>query len=119
MRKAGGRLFVDVTPLLASPASRESILDVMGKGDPLIKDALMTIIERGYFIQSLPDDKQEKTPGKSNQVPSLTAYNTLNEYDATIVSDLIKRSQTSIEELKQNIQTKSASDLSGLIVEEI
>src|SRR5437867_385659 len=60
MRKAGGRLFVDVTPLLASPASRESILDVMGKGDPLIKDALMTIIERGDFIQSLPDDKQEK-----------------------------------------------------------
>src|SRR6266568_1655813 len=61
MRKAGGRLFVDVTPMLASPASRESILDVMGKGDPLIKDALMTIIERGDFIQSLPDDKQEKT----------------------------------------------------------
>src|SRR5438309_6850687 len=54
MRTAGGRLFVDVTPLLASPASRESILDVMGKGDPLIKDALMTIIERGDFIQSLP-----------------------------------------------------------------
>ncbi|MEO8954301.1 MAG: PEP/pyruvate-binding domain-containing protein, partial [Ktedonobacteraceae bacterium] len=71
MRKAGGRLFVDVTPLLASPASRESIVDVLGKGDPLIKDALMTIIERGDFIQSLPDDKQEKTPGKSNQGPSL------------------------------------------------
>src|SRR3954453_14575783 len=47
MRKAGGRLFVDVTQQLASPASRESILDVLGKGDPLIKDALMTIIERG------------------------------------------------------------------------
>jgi rifampicin phosphotransferase len=92
MRKAGGRLFVDATPLLASPASRESILYVMGKGDPLIKDALMTIIERGDFIQSLPDDKQEKTPGKSNQGPSLADYKTLNEYDPAIVSDLIKRS---------------------------
>src|SRR5579859_7790331 len=103
MRKAGGRLFVDVTPLLASPASRESILDVMGKGDPLIKDALMTIIERGDFIQSLPDDKQEKTPGKSNQGPSLVGFQTLNDYDPQIVSDLIKSSQTSIDELKRGI----------------
>src|SRR5437660_3101742 len=84
MFKAGGRLFVDVTPLLASPASRESILDVLGKGDPLIKDALMTIIERGDFIQSLPDDKQEKTPGKSNQGPSFADFQTLNEYNQTI-----------------------------------
>src|SRR5436190_5895763 len=119
MRKAGGRLFVDVTPLLASPASRESILDVMGKGDPLMKDALMTIIERGDFIQSLPDDKQEKTPGKSNQGPSLADFQTLNEYDPAIVSDLIKRSETSIEELKQNIQTKSGSDLIDFILEDI
>src|SRR6202165_873621 len=119
MRKAGGRLFVDVTPMLASPASRESILDVMGKGDPLIKDALMTIIERGDFIQSLPDDKQEKTPGKSNQGPSLADFQTLNEYDPAIVSDLIKRSETSIEELKQNIQTKSGPDLIDFILEDI
>ncbi|GHO79141.1 putative phosphoenolpyruvate synthase [Ktedonobacter sp. SOSP1-85] len=119
MFKAGGRLFVDVTPLLASPASRESILDVMGKGDPLIKDALMTIIERGDFIQSLPDDKQEKTPGKSNQGPSLADFQTLNEYDPAIVSDLIKRNETSMEELKQNIQTKSGSDVFDFILENI
>src|SRR6266581_3188072 len=119
MCKAGGRLFVDVTPMLASPASRESILDVMGKGDPLIKDALMTIIERGDFIQSLPDDKQEKTPGKSNQGPSLADFKTLTEYDPAIVSDLIKRSETSIEKLKQNIQTKSGSDVFDFILENI
>src|SRR5438034_147019 len=119
MRKAGGRLFVDVTPILASPASRESILDVMGKFDPLMKDALMTIIERGDFIQSLPDDKQEKTPGKSNQGPSLADFKTLTEYDPAIVSDLIKRSETSIEELKQNIQTKSGSDVFDFILEDI
>src|SRR5437763_4101376 len=77
MFRAGGRLFVDVTPLQASPASRESILDVLGKGDPLIKDALMNIIERGDFIQSLSDDKQEKTPGKSNQGTSLAVFQTL------------------------------------------
>src|SRR5207248_2628289 len=119
MRKAGGRLFVDVTPMLASPASRESLVDVMGKGDPLIKDALMTILGRGDFIKSLPDDKQEQIPGKSNQGPSLADFQTLNEYDPAIVSDLIKRSETSIEELKQNIQTKSGPDLIDFILEDI
>ncbi len=41
------------------------------------------------------------------------------ENDPTIVSDLIKRSQTSIEELKQNIQTKSGPDLFDFILEDI
>jgi pyruvate,water dikinase len=118
MRIAGGRLFVDVTPMLASPASRESILDVMGRGDPLIRDALVTILDRGDFLQTLPDDKQEKTPG-INRGPSLADYQTLNDYDPEIVSDLIKRSETSIQELKQIIQTKSGSDLSDFILEDV
>src|SRR5437588_11093644 len=79
----------------------------------------MTINETGDFIQSLPDDKQEKTPGKSNQGPSLADFQTLNEYDPAIVSDLIKRSETFIEELKQNIQTKSGSDVFDFILENI
>ena len=65
MRTAGGRLFVDVTPMLASPAGRETLIDVLGKSDPLIKDALTTIIERGDFIKSLPDDKKEQVPVKA------------------------------------------------------
>jgi phosphoenolpyruvate synthase/pyruvate phosphate dikinase len=119
MYKAGGRLFVDVTHQLASPVSRENLLDVMGQHDPLMKDALMTIIERGDFIKSLPDDQQEKTPGKSHQGPSLPNFKTLNDYDPAIVSDLIKRSETSIEELKQNIQAKSGSDLLDFLLEDI
>ena len=79
----------------------------------------MTILERGDFIKSLPDDKQEQIPGKSNQGSGLADYQTLNEYDPAIVSDLIKRSETSIEELKQNIQTKSGSDLFDFILEDI
>ncbi len=59
MFTAGGRLFVDVTQELASPARRAIVVDVLGK-DPLIKDALMTILGRGDFIKSLPDDKQEQ-----------------------------------------------------------
>ncbi len=118
MYKAGGRMFVDLTPYLKSPAGR-GIVDVLGKSDPLIKDALTTILERGDFIQPLPNNEQETTPGKSNQLRSIADFSTLNEYDPTIVFDLIKSSQTSIEELKQNIRTKSGSDLMDFILEHI
>lgn len=114
MRKAGGRLFVDVAHNLASPDSREILLNVMGHHDPLMKDALMTIVEREGFIKSLPDDKTAPSPSRSN--PDMLAQ---IENDPTIVSDLIKSSQTSIEELKLNIQTKSGSDLFDFILEDI
>ncbi|TMV45255.1 phosphoenolpyruvate synthase [Paenibacillus mesophilus] len=119
MRKAGGRLFVDVTPMLASSVSRETLLNTMGQHDPLLKDALMTLIERGDFIKSSPDDKKEPSPGKSNKGTSSAGSQTQIENDPTIVSDLIKRNQASIEELKQNIQTKSGSDLFDFILEDI
>ncbi|MGW6384121.1 phosphoenolpyruvate synthase [Peribacillus butanolivorans] len=119
MRKAGGRLFVDVTQMMASPDSRKMLLDAMGQHDPLMKDALITIIERGDFIKSLPNDKQEQSSGNSNKSVSSADSKAQIENDPTIVSDLIKSSQTSIEELKQNIQTKSGSDLFDFIPEDI
>ncbi|CAH0261215.1 Prodigiosin synthesizing transferase PigC [Peribacillus frigoritolerans] len=119
MRIAGGRLFVDVTHMVASPESRKMLVEAMGQHDLLMKDALINIIERGDFIKSVPNDKQEQSSGKSNKgVPSADSRAQI-ENDPTIVSDLIKRSQTSIEELKQNIQTKSGSELFDFILEDI
>src|SRR5947209_3908709 len=115
----GGRLFVDVAHDLASPSKREILVNVLGKSDPVIRDALTTILERGDFIASLPDDEQEQSSGKSNQGRPPVGFQTLLDNDPTIVSDLIKRSQTSIEELKQTIQTKSGSDLFDFILEDI
>lgn len=113
MRKAGGRLFVDVTHHLASPKVREVFLKGRGQHDPLLKDALMTIIVRRDFIKPIPD-KTAPIPGKGNaDIPDQT------ENDPAIVSDLIKSSETSIEELKQNIQTKSGSDLLRFILDDI
>src|SRR4030095_7494688 len=59
MVKTGGRLFVDITQDLASPTKRDIIVNVLGRSDPLIKDALMTILERGDFIRLLPNDTKE------------------------------------------------------------
>jgi phosphoenolpyruvate synthase/pyruvate phosphate dikinase len=119
MDKAGGRLFVDITQDLASPAKRDIIVNVLGKSDPLIKDALMTILERGDFIKSLPNDTKEPSSSKSNQGVSPAGFQTLNDYDPQIVSDLIKSSQTSIDELRRDIQTKSGTVLFDFILEHI
>ena len=120
MCTAGGRLFVDITSMLASSAGRETLINVtLGKSDPLIKDALTTIIKRGDFIKLLPGDKEESGDGKNNKGAATANYQTLNEYDATVVFDLIRNSQTSIAKLKENIQKKSGSDLFDFILEDI
>src|ERR1700677_1080690 len=106
MDTAGGRLFVDITQDLASPAKRDIIVNVLGKSDPLIKDALMTILERGDFLKPLSDDTKEPS-SSSNQGRSHSVFHTLNDYDPQIVSDLIKNSQTLIDELTRDIQTQS------------
>ncbi|MEH7336378.1 phosphoenolpyruvate synthase [Neobacillus drentensis] len=114
MRKAGGRLFVDVTPHLASPVRREMFLSTMEQHDPLMKDALMNIIERGDFIKSLPNEEKAPNPRRNN-----TDMLGEIEIDPAIVADLIKSTQSSIEGLKQNIQTKSGLDLFHFILEDI
>ena len=119
MFKAGGRLFVDVTPMLASPVSRKTILDAMGEHDPLIKDALIVIAERGDFIKLLSNDEVVLSPVKSSKGKSVTDILAQIENDPVIAANLIKRSQTYVEELKQNIQTKSGPDLFDFILEDI
>ena len=116
MCKAGGRLFVDATQRLASPASRDYLINTLGKSDPLIRDALTTVIERENFIKLLSNDDKEKylsknvPPASSQQQP---------ENDPEIVTNLIKNSELSIEELKRNMQTKSGVDILDFILEDI
>src|SRR5690606_1940215 len=62
MAVAGGRLFVDVTRALGSPAGRAGLMGMAGKSDPLIGDALQTVIDRGDFIPSVPDEEPAAAP---------------------------------------------------------
>ncbi|PFZ56226.1 phosphoenolpyruvate synthase [Bacillus wiedmannii] len=114
--QAGGRLFVDVAQRLASPTSRELLLNMIGNSEPLIKDALTTVVERDDFITLLRDDEKEKSVGKSGPPASSQPQ---VENNLAIVTDLIKRNQASIEELERNMQTKSGVDVLDFIVEDI
>ncbi|WP_368906802.1 phosphoenolpyruvate synthase [Bacillus wiedmannii] len=114
--QAGGRLFVDVAQRLASPTSRELLLNMIGNSEPLIKDALTTVVERDDFITVLRDDEKEKSVGKSGPP---TSSQPQVENNPAIVTDLIEMNQASIEELKRNMQTKSGVDVLDFILEDI
>ncbi|WP_242251409.1 phosphoenolpyruvate synthase [Bacillus cereus group sp. BfR-BA-01379] len=116
MRKAGGRLFVDATQRLASPASRDFLINTLGKSDPLIQDALTTVVERDDFITLLPEDEKGKSAGKS--VPPANSQPEI-ENDPAIVANLIKNSEASIEKLIRNMQMKSGKDVLDFILEDI
>lgn len=114
--KAGGRLFVDVTPMLVQSDTRKMLLNTMGQHDPLIKDALITICERGDFIKCLSNDDEASHESNKREISSPSQPQIKN--DITIVTDLIKSSQMYIEELKEKIKSKSGLDLLDFILED-
>ncbi|MFB9494632.1 rifamycin-inactivating phosphotransferase [Nonomuraea dietziae] len=109
MHEAGGRLFVDVTRRLASPASRAGLLEMMGRSDPLVRDALETVLDRGDFVPSLPDGGPVGPQAGGAPAPI--------ETDPAIVSELIERSQTSIAALRRGIRTKTGPALLDFLLE--
>ena len=111
MGEAGGRLFVDVTQIVASPASRASLLGTLGKSDPLIRDALETVVARGDFIPSLPSEGATWVPPGAGHAEI--------ETDPAIVAELIVRGQASIAVAEREIRTKSGSALLDFIVADI
>ena len=111
MSEAGGRLFVDVAPLLASPTSRAHYVEALGRSDPLIGDALETILERGDFVATRTDEDPDFTPVFGAPVPI--------ETDPAIVTGLIGRGQASLATVQRDIPTKSGSALLDSIASDI
>ncbi|MFF0065036.1 rifamycin-inactivating phosphotransferase [Streptomyces sp. NPDC005279] len=109
MHEAGGRLFVDVTRRLASPGSRAGLLDVVGRGDPLVRDALETVLDRDDFVPSLPDAGPGGPPAGGASAPI--------ETDPAIVTELIERSQVSIAALERDIRAKTGPALFDFLLE--
>lgn len=114
MAVAGGRLFVDITQQLASTAGRKTLIETLARSEPLIKDALTTIMQRD-FIELLPDDDSMENPGKSH----LTTDQPPIENDPAIVAGLIRRSEESMVAAKQRLRGKSGTDLFDGILESI
>jgi len=111
MHAAGGRLFVDVAPRLASPATRGGLLEVMERGDPLIGDALRTVVDRGDIIAPAPDESPSAAPAAG---PSAAV-----DPDPAIVAELIDSTEASIAALQRDIAAKSGGALLDFILHDI
>ncbi|HUG86915.1 MAG TPA: rifamycin-inactivating phosphotransferase, partial [Euzebya sp.] len=111
MREAGGRLFVDVTRRLASPTSRAGLVAVLAKSDPLIGDALQTILDRGDVIRTIPDEGPGVAPAGGAPRPI--------ETDPAIVAELIERTRASMAKVQRDIQTVSGPALLDFILADL
>ncbi|GJF31088.1 putative phosphoenolpyruvate synthase [Kitasatospora sp. NE20-6] len=109
MQVAGGWLFVDATRRLASPASRAALLDLMGRGDPLVRDALETVLDRDDFVLPLPDAAPGGPPAGGAPAPLGT--------DPAVVAELVERSRLSVAALERDIRTKTGPALFDFLLE--
>lgn len=111
MAESAGRLFVDVTARLASPATRSGVLEVLGRSDPLIGDALKTIIERDGFLPPAPPNMPAGVFDGAQREPL--------EIDARIVTELIEQNRASNDALASEIRTKSGTELIDFILDDL
>jgi rifampicin phosphotransferase len=109
MHPAGGRLFVDVTRHLASPADRDRFVAGFERTDPLTGDALATIVERA-FIALGPDN---------GPAPRFLASPDPIESDPAIVDELIAANRASVAALRRDIEPKTGPALIDAIVGDI
>ncbi len=107
MRDAGGRLFVDVTEMLSTAAGRTGLVEGLGKSDPLIGDALRTVIDRGDFLRpAVQADAQ--APTTAGAAEPLDA-------DPDLVAELIARMAESLARLDHDIRDESGPTLLDFI----
>ena len=112
MAEAGGRLFADVTPILGSPATCAGFIAMMRASDPLMGDAVTTVVERGDFVPPLPDGGPVAPPHQGGPPDLIDA-------DPALVTDLIASTEASIIQAEHLMATTSGAARFDAILEDI
>jgi rifampicin phosphotransferase len=116
MATAGGRLFVDVTRQLGSPAARARLVKALGTSDPLMGDALQSVIDRGDFIPGLPDEEAVSSLPRSVAADGAPVP---IETDPAIVTAMTDRAEASLDRLKRDIRGKHGPELLDFIAADV
>ncbi|MGE3621860.1 MAG: rifamycin-inactivating phosphotransferase [Acidimicrobiia bacterium] len=121
MYEAAGRPFVDVAPELASPVGRARILEGMTRSDPLIGDALRTIVERGDLIPPVPDEPSVAPPAGDEHpiAPPTDGPPPPTELDPGLVTELIARTEASLAALRRDIRAHSGPALFDFVLADL
>jgi pyruvate,water dikinase len=112
MYEAGGRLFVDVAPRLAEPATRDAVIAALGTSDPLIGDALTTLADAG-FVPLRDGAAAGLTPPGGPPPPTPIPT------DSTLVHELIAATEASIATLQREIADVSGPAVFAFILGDI
>jgi pyruvate,water dikinase len=109
MYEAGGRLFVDIAPDLATPGGRTRLVAALGGADPLLGDALRTVLDRGDHRFEPEEEPAAAPAGDAPPAPAAPAPAAAPVATGpAIVSELIRRHEDSLATLRSRIR-----DLSG------
>lgn len=103
MAEAGGRLFVDVTAVLGTPSGRDGLLAVMGRSDPLMTDALRTVLDRGAV--ALGEDAA--TPAPVHGAPTTEPL----DPDPALVAELVAEVRASVADADRRISGRVGPEL--------
>jgi pyruvate,water dikinase len=117
MTEAGGRLFVDVTQRLSTPAARANLLELAGRSDPLIGDALRTVLARDDIIPNQDRHTDGAPEAAVRRAPTQVPEPIGN--DPAIVAELIDMNRASVAALRRDIADKSGSALLDFIFADI
>jgi pyruvate,water dikinase len=117
MYEAAGRLFVDVFEAMASPATRAGYLAALGTSDPLMGDALGTLLDRAGFVPPLPGGDG---PGgeAATAVPPHPAPAPI-EADPALVTELIEHYEASNAAVAAAIRSASGAALLDFVLADV
>jgi phosphoenolpyruvate synthase/pyruvate phosphate dikinase len=120
MIQTGGRLFIDLAHDLSSPLGRKIVLASVGKVDPLMDNAIKSLMKRKAFMKSLSRGKRVFSMGSGYfswalPVQFIKIY---RSNDGSIVHTLMSRNEASIKDLRQKMANLSGDELFAFIIEE-
>lgn len=116
MAEAGGRLFVDVAAALAAPESRASIMKGLGDSDPLIGDALQTVLDREGFLTTPPAPDSGGAPEADPAVPIEADPAVPIEADPALAAEIVEDSRASLAAVERDLRTVSGPELFDVIL---
>ncbi|MCB0998574.1 MAG: hypothetical protein KDB40_04695 [Acidimicrobiales bacterium] len=111
MDAAGGRLFVDITDALASPTSRAGMIAGLGTADPLIGDALTSIVDAG-LVGTIED-------GAAPPPPPVVPGAGLLDPDPELVARLVAENEDSVGALATDLAARRGADVFDAIVADL
>ncbi|KLU60502.1 phosphoenolpyruvate synthase [Peptococcaceae bacterium CEB3] len=120
LMKIGGRLFLDLSHDLASPVGRKIMLASLGKVDPLVLNAVKSLLKRQSFVDSLARNGKGFSSMSKGYLSSSLPIQFIRTYrsnDGSLVQNLMSQNEASVGGLQQRMANVSGDELFASIIE--